>query len=350
MARGRSPSRLTSEMSSTTTTSAASISFAARSERSAPAGSRKANRSGTGVGFAIAGSRPRAPSKCHSATSLPTPSPSAFTCVVRATRRPEVSTAATVWAALARSGGTGTPFSITTRYDEPTRNTKASRETVATSSLDAFLQYGVFATVPEIDREPDHEPDGQPDPGVAGQGQHQAEAAHDAQDRDGRNPWRAEGAVQIGTLGPEDPHPGAHQHEREQRADVDPRPQQLQRQQPGGEADGDAGVDRREVGRAETGMDLAGPPAEQAIARHRVENARLSQEHHQDDGPNAQDRADVDRDANPPRRADPLHRVRHRRGEVELAVGDMPTTTADTTTYSNVQTAREPRMPMRMSR
>src|SRR5438093_260441 len=215
MARCRSPSRLTSEMSSTTTTSAASISFAARSERSAPAGSRKANRSGTGVGFAIAGSRPRAPSKCHSATSLPTPSPSAFTCVVRATRRPEVSTAATVWAALARSGGTGTPFSITTRYDEPTRNTKASRETVATSSLDAFLQYGVFATVPEIDREPDHEPDGQPDPGVAGQGQHQAEAAHDAQDRD-----------------------------------------------------------------------------------------------------------DVDRDANPPRRADPLHRVRHRRGEVELAVGD----------------------------
>src|SRR5438309_1973411 len=125
---------------------------------------------------------------------------------------------ATVWAALARSGGTGTPFSITTRYDEPTRNTKASRETVVTSSLDAFLQYGVFATVPEIDREPDHEPDGQPDPGVAGQGQHQAEAAHDAQARDGGNPRRPEGTVQIGTLGPDEPHPAAPQHEGEQRA------------------------------------------------------------------------------------------------------------------------------------
>src|SRR2546421_13075574 len=276
MARCRSPSRLTSEMSSTTTTSAASISFAARSEWSAPRGNRNPNRSGIGVGFAIAGCSPRALSRCHSATSLPTPSPSAFTCVVRATRRPEVSTAATVWAALARSGGTGTPFSITTRYDEPTRNTKASRETVVTSSLEAFLQYGVFATVPEIDREPDHDPDGQPDPGVAGQGQHQAEAAHDAQDRDGGNPRRAEGAVQIGTLGPEDPHPGAQQHEGEQRADVDPRPQQLQRQQRGGEGDGDAGVDRREIGRAETVRELGGRPAEQVIAIHRVEDASLS--------------------------------------------------------------------------
>src|SRR3989442_10818363 len=277
IARCRSPKRPMSEMSSTTTTSAASISFAARSEWSAPRGNGNPNRPGIGVGFAIAGCSPRAPSRCHSATSLPTPSPSAFTCVVRATRRPGVSTAATVWAALARPGGTGTPFSITTRYVEQRRNTKA------TLLLAAFRPAGaVFPTVPEVDREPDHEPDGQPDPGVCRQRQHQAEAAHDAQDRDGRNPRRAEGAMQIGTLGPEDPHPGAHQHEREQRTDVDPRPEQLQRQQPGGEADGDAGVDRGEVGRAETGMDLAGPPAEQADAEHRVEDATRAQEHHKD--------------------------------------------------------------------
>src|SRR2546427_10267315 len=48
---------------------------------------------------------PRAVSRCHRATSLPTPSPSAFTCVVSATRRPGASTAATASAARTRSGG-----------------------------------------------------------------------------------------------------------------------------------------------------------------------------------------------------------------------------------------------------
>src|SRR6266487_1222139 len=63
-----------------------------------------------GVGLAIAVRSPRAVSRCHSATSLPTPSPSAFTWVVRATRRPGASTAATSRAALLRSGGMETPF------------------------------------------------------------------------------------------------------------------------------------------------------------------------------------------------------------------------------------------------
>src|SRR3989449_7838639 len=66
----RSPRRPRSEMSSTTTTSADSISLAARSERSAPGGSRKSNRSGIGVGLAIPARSPRARRRCHSATSL----------------------------------------------------------------------------------------------------------------------------------------------------------------------------------------------------------------------------------------------------------------------------------------
>src|SRR5207248_10584949 len=102
-----------------------------------------------------------------------------------------------------------------------------------------------------------------------------AEAAPDAQDGDSRHPRRTEGAVEVGTPVPEDPHPGAYQYERQQRTDVDPRPEQLQRQQPGGQADGDTGIDRGEEGRAEPGMDLAGPAAEQAVARQRVEDARL---------------------------------------------------------------------------
>src|SRR6266550_8336754 len=70
---------------------------------------------------------PRAVRRCHSATSLPTPSPSAFTCVVSATRRPGASTAATASAARARSGGTETPFVVMLIKDKR----KASRRDVA---------------------------------------------------------------------------------------------------------------------------------------------------------------------------------------------------------------------------
>src|SRR2546426_9786447 len=129
----KSPRRERSEMSSTTTTSAASISFAARSERSAPLGTRKSKRDGIGVGLTITGARRRAVSRCHSATSLPTPSPSAFTCVVKATLRPGVSTAAISCAPRTRSGGMGTVMHKTTSRKgvEENRQEEALREYVA---------------------------------------------------------------------------------------------------------------------------------------------------------------------------------------------------------------------------
>src|SRR6266581_3176749 len=80
-----------------------------------------------GVGFAITASRPRLVSRCHSATSLPTPSPSAFTCVVNATRRPGVSTPATSCAARTRSGGMDTPLVVMSSK----LNMKTSRRGVA---------------------------------------------------------------------------------------------------------------------------------------------------------------------------------------------------------------------------
>src|SRR5213080_3553259 len=88
----------------------------------------------------MVGLNPRAVSRCHRATSLPTPSPSAFTCVVSATRRPGASTAATASAARARSGGIETSFvlmacKITKDVAQRRRvercYTKASREDVA---------------------------------------------------------------------------------------------------------------------------------------------------------------------------------------------------------------------------
>src|SRR5213083_2711081 len=79
-----------------------------------------------GVGLAMLARNPRATNTCHSATSLPTPSPSAFTWVVSATRRPGASTAATSRAARARSGGIETPLAVmASRYK------KASRKDVA---------------------------------------------------------------------------------------------------------------------------------------------------------------------------------------------------------------------------
>src|SRR2546430_1005466 len=89
-----------------------------------------------GVGLAMLARNPRATNTCHSATSLPTPSPSAFTWVVSATRRPGASTAATSRAARARSGGIETPLAVmASRYKKG--HGKTSRKGVArTASRD----------------------------------------------------------------------------------------------------------------------------------------------------------------------------------------------------------------------
>src|SRR3989475_10964389 len=74
----------------------------------------------------------------------------------------------------------------------------------------------------------------------------------------------------------QDPYAGAHQHEREQRADVDPGPEQLQRQQPGCEAYRDAGVDRGEGRRMETRVYPTRPWPEQTRAGHWREDVGVS--------------------------------------------------------------------------
>src|SRR5437867_4828988 len=183
-----------------------------------------------------------------------------------------------------------------------------------------FSQHAVSPSVTEIDGKPDREPDEEPHPRVQRKREHEAETGEDAEHWHERYERCAERSLEIGSRMSQDPYAGAHQHEREQRADVDPRPEQLQRQQPGCEAYRDAGVDRGEVRRAEPRVDSAGPGPEQAVARHRVEDAGLPEQHDENHGADAQDRAEIDREANPPGSADPLHRVRHRRREIELAV------------------------------
>src|SRR5437870_393444 len=67
-------------------------------------------------------------------------------------------------------------------------------------------------------------------------------------------------------------HTPAHTRTNARRTDVDPGAEQLQRQEPGREADRNAGVNRGEVRRAEPRMDLAAPSADQAVAGYRVEH------------------------------------------------------------------------------
>src|SRR6266480_3633273 len=292
MTAARLPSRLRSPMSRDATTSARSISRAAPSLASAPGGTRKWKRSGIAVGLAMLTEIPRSRNRCHSPISLPTPSPSAFTCVVSTTCRALVSAATTSHAAW---------------------------DSCRTSSRRQFtLQAAVLATVPEVDAESDQQPHDQANPGVRREGRHQSQTADDSRNRDERDPGRPERAVGIGTLLTENPHAGADQHEREQGADVDQLTEQLQRQEAGRERHGHAGEDRREVRRPVFGMDGAGPCTEQAVARHRVEHARLAEQHHEDDRAEPEHGTDVDRDPNPLRCADLLHRVGHRRCDVEL--------------------------------
>src|ERR1043166_1671168 len=88
------------------------------------------------------------------------------------------------------------------------------------SSGEFPLQAAVLATVPEVDGETDQQPDDQPYPGIRWQRGHQTEAAHDTRDGDERHPRGLERPIEIGPFLPENHDAGAHEHEREQRADV----------------------------------------------------------------------------------------------------------------------------------
>ena len=55
----------------------------------------------------------------------------------------------------------------------------------------------------------------------------------------------------------------------------------------------DAKDDRRDPRRAELGMNGRSPLRQQTVFRHRIENTRLAEQHHQHDGRETEDRADL---------------------------------------------------------
>ena len=119
---------------------------------------------------------------------------------------------------------------------------------------------------------------------------------------------------------PQDPHTAAYQHERQQGADVHELAENPDREQAGKEGHADAGIDGGEVRRAEVGMDLPSPAAEQAVARHRIEHSRLPEQHHQDHRGETQRGADIDERTQPIERRNARHGERHRGGDVQLLV------------------------------
>ena len=79
------------------------------------------------------------------------------------------------------------------------------------------------------------------------------------------------------------------------------------------------------------GMELRGPLRQQAVARHREEDARLAVLEHQQDRRHRHDGAERD---DPADRLEPgqLQRVRQRIGDRQLLYGTMPVSTKPTIT------------------
>ncbi len=106
-------------------------------------------------------------------------------------------------------------------------------------------------------------------------------AEHDAQNRHQRHQRRLERPVQLGMPHAQHPHSSAHNRECQQRADVHQVGEPRDRQERGKQGRKDSEHDRRDPWRAELRMDRRGPLPQQPVLRHRVEDARLPQQHHQ---------------------------------------------------------------------
>src|SRR3954469_18761685 len=192
------PRRFTSEMSSTTRTSASFSAFAPMSlasRTSVP--SMNLYISGHGVGLTILDRIPSWPSNRASAVSDPHPSPSALMWVDIAIERPARSSRA--------------------------RRSIDSRRCCGTlrRSSTAFRarQLRVRSAVGEIHDQTEHHPDYQPLPGGARQAVHHVPADQDSKNRDQWHEGSPERTREIGLTIAQHDDTGAHDHKSEQCAD-----------------------------------------------------------------------------------------------------------------------------------
>src|SRR5689334_6085339 len=289
------PRRLTSEMSSTTSTSA---SFSARapmsleSRTSSP--SRNLYMSGQGVGLTILERMPIWPRSLASAVSEPHPSPSALMWVDIATERPARSSCARRSIDSLRCCGT------------LRRSSTAFRAS----------QLRVRPAVSEVDDEANDHPHDQPLPRWARQAAHHVPAN---QDTKYGNQWYqrcAERTRQIRRLVTKRDDSTADDNEGEQCSDGYQLTKQADWEQSSHHGGHNTRENRRYVGSVEARMHLAECRRQQAVARHRVKHARLSHQHDQHDRSESGYCADVDDRSQPRQRGACLvdcheHRMRN---------------------------------------
>src|SRR6185437_10966003 len=280
----RSPSRPRSEMSSTTMASALAISFAALAVASAPSGTRNLRRSGMGVGLVMETKQPRWCRRCQRPTSLPSPSPSELTWVVRTTRvfgekRRTISRAADT-----RSAGISIAEEVMSEnYVEERRQGKPSRKSVEenrTPLLDALprrfsltpladlSQLRIPDPIQEVEDHPDDEPHDEPLTCRPGKRIHQIRRRQCTRGRREPDQRRLERAVQPRLTDPEDHDADRDDHKRQQCADRHQTGRLSNCEYRGENGDEDAGDDRRDVGRLKLRMNLVHELRQETILRH----------------------------------------------------------------------------------
>src|SRR6185436_15810653 len=224
----RTPSRFTSEMSSTTRTSASLRAFAPLSLSSRTSSPRRnLYISGHGVGFTILERIPICPSRRASAVSDPQPSPSALMWVDIATERPARSSCA--------------------RRSIDSRRCWGTLRRSSTAFRAGQLRMG--SAVEEVDHQSDDHPDDKSLPGRARQARHHVAANENAEDRHQRNQRRPERTRDVGRLVAKYDDARADDHEREERPNGDELSEQPDREQSGNDARNYARQNRRHVGR-----------------------------------------------------------------------------------------------------
>ena len=143
--------------------------------------------------------------------------------------------------------------------------------------------HAVVPAVAEVGEQADPQPHEQPQPVLRGQGEHQEQAGQDPGDGHERAQGRAKRPLRVGVHAPHDEHRGAHDHEREQGADVGEVGQDAQGQEGGPQGHEHSGEDGGFPGRAEAGVDRPEDRRrQQAVAGDGQEDARLAEEGNQD--------------------------------------------------------------------
>src|SRR6266550_47294 len=235
-ASARTPSRFTSEMSRTTSTSTslrplAPMSLASRT--SSPR--RNLYMSGHGVGLTILERIPIWPSSRASAVSEPQPSPSALMWVDIATERPARSSCARRSIDSRRCWGTLRRSSTAFRAGE----------------------LRMRPAVEEVDDQPDDHPDNEPFPRWKWQTRHHVPADQDSQNGNQWHQRRTEGSRQIRRLVAQHDDARAHDDEREQCSDRHKLTQQPDGKQSGNDAGDHTGKNRSHVWRLEARMNFS---------------------------------------------------------------------------------------------